>query len=265
MIDFKTGTDKAFKLEVQRGNVPGVTIVHLFGERESMDTNAAGEDIWRVNELSATPSAPASIYITPTPASAGEQMTVISESAGDVNGSTGIDTLELDYLDGSGDEQTTTVTMNGTTAVDVTPSDVSFVNGMHATAVGTGTVATGNIRIYKKADDTLVYSMIAAGGNQSMVPIYKVPTGKTLYTQGWHAEEAQSKRVAFRIRSTDKHGSLLAGVFCFKDVAYLNGGTSGPLPLDAAIPAASIIKVSGWPDAINAEGSCGFWGYLVTN
>jgi hypothetical protein len=79
----------------------------------------------------------------------------------------------------------------------------------------------------------------------------------------WHATEAGAKRAAFRIRSTDMYGTLLSGVFCFKDVTYLNGSTSGPLPLHATpVPALSIVKVSHWSNAVNTEGSCSWWGYL---
>jgi len=87
--------------------------------------------------------------------------------------------------------------------------------------------------------------------------------GKTLELRGWHATEAQGKRAAFRIRSTDMNGVLVPDTFCFKGVAYLNGATSGELPLDAVAPALSIVKVSQWTDIAGSEGSCGWWGYLV--
>lgn len=57
--------------------------------------------------------------------------------------------------------------------------------------------------------------------------------------------------------------TVLSGVFCFKGVAYLNQTTTGELKLNATVPALSIVKVSGWPDAIGAETSCGWWGVLI--
>jgi len=91
-----------------------------------------------------------------------------------------------------------------------------------------------------------------------------VPRGKKLYLKGWDVAEAQGKRCAFRIRSTDMNETLLPGVFCFKGTHYINGTSSGELPLvRPPIPAFSIVKVSGWPDAVGAEGSCGWWGYLI--
>ena len=105
--------------------------------------------------------------------------------------------------------------------------------------------------------------MIALGGNKSLVPHRMVPIRKSLALRGWHSAEAQAKRVNMRIRSTDMEGVLLPGVFCFKDAVYLKQTTSGQLQLADKIPALSIIKVSGWPDAIGAETSCSWWGILV--
>ncbi len=211
--------DEVSILEVQIGQHDGYKIMRGLGEREG-GLSTEGEDIWRGNSLSSTPSAPASTTVIPTPDSAGEQMTVISESTAD-NGvtATGAVTINVDYLDANGDEQTTSVTMNGTTAVDLTPSDVRFVQDMYVTEVGSNTVAEGNIRIYKKSDDTLVYSMIAATGNMSMVPHKMVPRGKLLCLKMWVPCEAQGKRCAIRLRSDCTNAAppiRQAGVFLFK-------------------------------------------------
>lgn len=253
-----------FKNQVQQDLVPGWSIMQAMGERESIGITASGEDIWRGNELSNVPSAPASTTKIPTPPDAGEQMTVISESNAD-NGATatGVLTIQLCYIDADGNEQTEDITMNGTTPVNTVATNIRFVQDLHALTVGSNGVAEGHIRIYATTNDTLVYSMIALGGNKSLVPHRMVPLGKLFIAQAWHMTEAQNRRCAFRIRSTDFKGILLPGVFNFKDVAYLNGVASGYITLDFVAPALSIIKVSGWAIAINAEGSCRWWGYLV--
>jgi hypothetical protein len=58
-------------------------------------------------------------------------------------------------------------------------------------------------------------------------------------------------------------GELIPGVFCFKDTCYMNKTTSGQLFLFEKVPALSIVKVSGWPDAAGGEGSCSWWGLQV--
>ncbi len=240
------------ELEILKGSYSGHAILRAFGYREGMATTAAGEDIW-----------PGTATTIPQPVDAGEQLEIVSDDAADDDGSTGVEKVTVEYLDATGAEQTEEVTLNGTGAVALTETNVRFVNDMYSSSVGSGGVAAGDITLYKQGAASTIYNMIAEGGNKSMVPNRMVPLAKTLYLKRWHAEEAQGKRCSFRIRSTDMGGTILPGVFCFKDVAYLNKNTSGPLDVLAAVPALSVVKISGWPDAAGAEGSCGYWGILV--
>ena len=247
--------------EIEKGNVPGHAIMRAIGEREDFGLTVTGEDVWRGNELV---PAPASHVIIPTPNPAGERMTVVSESTAD-NGATatGMLTMRIHYLDATGNDQTEDITLNGTTPVNTVATDIRFVQDIHALTVGSNGHAEGHIKIYQFGDTTLVYDMIALGDNKSLAPHRMIPLGKKLYLKGWHATEANNKRCAFRIRSTDMYGELLPGVFCFKGVAYMSDTASGELELSATVPALSIVKVSGWAVAINSEGSTGWWGILV--
>ncbi len=252
-------TNKEFFVEVMKGNVPGHTIMSAMGEFENSSNEAAGEDAYRFDDLGGP-------YRLPTPAAAGEQMTVISSSASDGVAGTGVLTARIHYLDNTGAEQTEDVTMNGTTGVNTTATNMRFINDFYALTVGSNGVAVGDITLYKMggAIATDLYNGIANGGNKSLIPHRMVPLGKTLYLQDWHAEECGNKRCAFRIRSTDMYGVLIDGVFCFKDVAYVKNTQSGTLVLhNTPVPALSIVKVSYWPDQVDAEGSCGWWGLLV--
>ncbi|MCP3980744.1 MAG: hypothetical protein GY716_15690 [bacterium] len=250
-----------FKALVQLGRVPGWAVMEALGEFEGAGTDVAGEDCYRGTDF--TPDGPVRL---PTPAAAGEQLTVISDDAQDGVGGTGVQNIRLEMLDASGSEFTEDLVMNGTTGVDIVATDARFVNDVYAIPpIGTGGVAAGNIAVYKKGGTVAadLYQMIAEGGNKSLVPHRMVPFGKKLLLQDWHSEEAQNKRCAFRIRSTDMNGVLLPGVFCFKGVSYIKQGATGPLRLGAIVPALSIVKISVWPDAAGAEGSTGWWGFLV--
>jgi len=249
-------------LPVSPYHAAGARTMSAMGEFESGNVDAAGEDVCRWEDV----SGPARL---PTPAAVGEQMSIVSDDNAD-NGATatGVLTIRMDYLDANGNEQIEDVTLNGTTPVTTTATDMRFVNDIYALTVGSNGVAEGNIAVYKTggAIATDLYQIIGAGGNKSLVPHRMVPAGKTLYLQGWHCEEAQAKRAAFRIRSTDMNGVLIPGVFCFKDVAYLNGNVSGERSLHGIpVPSLSIVKVSHWDDAALAEGSCGWWGVLLDN
>lgn len=255
-------TVDSYLINVSLGNVPGHSIVRALGERELIKLTTTGEDIWRGNELSPSPTSHTKI---PTPSSTGEKMTIVSESNDDTILGSGVQKVRIDYLDGNGDPQTIDKDMAGTTPVDITEDDMSFINDFFAIQVGAGGVADDHIKIYQTADDGLVYNMIGQGGNKSLVPLRKVPRGHTLILRGWGATEAKAKRCAYRIRSTDMNGILIPGVFCFKGTTYLNQSASSDLELLARIPELSIVKVSGWADQNDAEGSVHWWGILINS
>lgn len=246
---------KEWIVEVSRGNVPGAQIWRAFGERISMGITTQGEDIWRGTAAE-----------VPIPSGAGERMTLVSSNDAD-NGATdtGAQTVEIHYLDGSNNEQIEIVTLNGTTPVITVATDITFINKIHSRLVGSNGVAEGNIIIHRDGEISTVFSLIVAGGNQSMLTNRKVPANKKLFLMEWHAEEAQSKRVAFRIRSTDSDGELLPGTFIFKGVAYLKQSTSAELDVRVMIPSLSIIKITGYPAQTGAEGSAGWWGILIND
>ncbi len=253
-----------FLLEVSQGNVTGHKIMRGMGERENIQTTAMGEDLWRGNDLAA---APTSHLLIPTPAAAGERMTLDSESAAD-NGTstTGALTVTVSYLDASGDEQMETVTMNGQTAVNTTATDIRFVQDLQVATVGSNTVAVGNIFIHKFGTAGLVYSMIAAGGNQSLVPHKMVPRAKTLHLRNWMGTEmSKSKRTIIRLRADCTNATppvRQANVFLFKSNMMLDG-SGNQMPLAYAIPALSIVKVSAWSQVAGADCAVHWWGILV--
>lgn len=241
------------KLAVLKGDVAKHEIWTALGERGSIGTTVTGEDIWLGTATS-----------IPTPPSIGEQMTLVSSNNAD-NGATatGVLTVRIHYLDGSGVQQTEDVTMNGTTIVSTVATDISFVNDLYSLTVGSNGVAEGNIIIYKFGAATTIYNMIGVGGNKSLVPHRKVPAAHRLILMGWTAAESKDKEVSFRIRSTDMFGVLIAGVFCFKDIQLLSKSTTGSIDLGYEIPALSIIKVSAWGVVTGGRGTCSWWGYLV--
>jgi hypothetical protein len=253
-------------IQIAGNFVTGQKILRGLGERDTIQTTVTGEDLWRGNELSNTPASLASTTNIPIPADAGEQMSVISEDANDTSAGSGVQTLTVSYLDAAGAEQTTTVTMNGTTAVPLTPTDVRFVQDLQSLTVGTGGVADGNIRIYKTSDATLVYSMIATGGNQSLVPSKMVPAGKTLILREWVASESSTnKRCRVRLRA-DCNNEVppvrQAGVFLFKSVMALDG-SGVQMPLAYTVPELSIVKASAWALSAGSEVSVHWWGVLI--
>lgn len=255
-----------YKLRVQRGLVAGVSIMSAMGERESIQSGAPGEDLWRGNEL--TP-APTSHVLIPTPAEAGEQMQVVSESGNDTPAGSGAGTVTIECFGPTGFQQTTTLDLNGTNAADLDLTDCRYINDFYVSALGTGNttgVAVGPIKIMSKADNGLVYSMIAAGGNMCLVPHRMVPTGKQLHLQHFSAsEKSQTKRCMVRLRADTNNAQppvRQRGIHLFKATVMLDG-SSASVEVGQTIPSRCIIKVSAWASANNSEAACNWWGYLV--
>ena len=86
-------------------------------------------------------------------------MSVVSTSAQDGVAGTGTLTLDIHYIDPTGNAQSTVVTMNGTTAVD-TGILMRFVQSIHAETIGTNGTAVGTISIHKTGTPTTVYNVI---------------------------------------------------------------------------------------------------------
>jgi len=242
-------------LEVAKGNVDGTTGFYSLGERSSVGTTATGEDVW---EGTAT--------TIPEPPDVGEQMTLVSTmAADDIDSGTGIQTVRIEYLDATGAEQTEDVDLEGVTTVNTMATDIRFVNAIYAVAVGSGGVAAGIITIYKLATPATVYNMIAVGGNMSMVTNRMIPLAKSFYLTGWNATaNVAAKPVTVRIRSTQRNGALLDGVFLFIDSAALElASYTYKWAVPVCIPALAIVKVSAWTGGAGASVSAGFDGYLV--
>ncbi len=224
---------------IQEKLLSGYKIFGGFGERDSVSTDPAGCDIWRGGELS--PSGP---DIIPIPPDEGDLISVVSENNNDNISGTGTQRLKIMYLNSLGYEQSTEINMNGTTPID-TGISMRFIQSIHSIQVGTNGVSVGNIKAYKTGDTSHVYSMIADGGNQSVICNRMVPKGKTLYMQSWSCTECSGKRVTIRLRSTDANCILYPGVFIFKDSAFIKSSNIERQNY-TVIPELSVVKISCW-------------------
>ena len=191
-------------------------------------------------------------------------MTLASTSANDAPGGTGTREVDLRYLDGNGDQQSEIVTLNGTSPVDTTATDISFINEMYSETVGSNGLAAGDITIYKKGAVSTVYNIIKANNNYSLTGIRKVPANKTYYVNHFHGSQTNNQPTSLRLRSTDAHGELHAGVFNFKSVLNLENSAL-EVAICEKIPALSIIKVTAWAKVSGGNASSGFCGILVDN
>ena len=127
-----------------------------------------------------------SIYLLTKPSSA--QCAVASASADDTSAGTGLRTILIIYLDGNGDEQNEIVTLNGTTKVLTTATDMTAINLLIGLTAGSGGFNAGNIYIGLGSDtftggapDTAIFHTMGADRNFSTCAQYTVPNGKVFF------------------------------------------------------------------------------------
>lgn len=247
--------------EIARGSVDGMDEFSGFGERDYIGIVQQGSDLWR----GTNPSIP-----WPNQ-SGGEQMMIVSSDYDDRLNGTGIQKVEIDYLDAIGREQYEIVSMNGTVWTRTVGTNIRFINAIHATQVGSGTVASGDVSICVNNSLATVYNMISMGGNMSLSSQRMVPYGKTFYLHEWAAsaiDQTTNQKLAARIRlrATAIHGTRIEGVFLFNDTAQLNNSTYNKnFHIPKKIPQLSVIKASVWVNGTAIYAAASYTGNLETN
>lgn len=132
------------------------------------EIGAATGDLW----------AKATTYVFPSTAT---RMEVVSSSANDTVAGTGIQKVEIGYLNSDGDAQIMEIEMGGTTAVDCGETDTMLaVNYFRASQIGSGGVAAGDIDIRTYGGAGTDYSRIATGSTRATNPAFMVPSGNKL-------------------------------------------------------------------------------------
>ena len=159
--------------DIAEGSIANHDSIFKFGENDVVGTSA--ETLWKEGGL----------YDWAAVDAAAGQVTVSSSDADDVaTTGTGARTVTIYGLNTSGVAASESVNMNGQTAVTSSGSysrvNRIIVNTTGTTLsnegiiyVGTGTVTTGK--------PAVVWALASANENQTLMSIWTVPTGKTLY------------------------------------------------------------------------------------
>jgi len=119
---------------------------------------------------------------TYTPQGANAQRSVNSTSASDTSAGTGARTVTINYLDASFVYKSTTVTLNGTTAVATSVSDIAFIESIVVASVGSGGGNAGTIQVWTNNNGTgSIWGSIAVSDNQTFWAHHYVPSGVSCY------------------------------------------------------------------------------------
>lgn len=168
-MSFFGSTD--FLIEVQKGNVPGHTMVGVIGRVDSTVGTGNFEDFWFIGG-------------TRSAITSAETWVIRSSSADDTSAGTGARTVIVISLDANYDVQVTLVTLNGQTDVTIANTHIR-TRFLVVGTVGGGGVNAGQIEVRKSggAVGVDVRSIIPTGFSLCQDGHYTVPNGVSALIQ----------------------------------------------------------------------------------
>jgi len=226
--------------DIARGNVPGAAPFTSFGEK--VVTGSGTSIIWQTG-MPTTLTVPDNI-----------QLTIVSDSASDTGD------IVIRYLDGNLIERYETVTLNGTTPVTTTATDIRAINNAYSKfgpVNGTITMTSGGT----------TYGRMSAGDLQFHTSMIRVPANKRLMLTGLYAGAASGSsdsRVIVSLVTSFINGDSFADdgyLHPLAAVALQDGSSTfpnfGPFPIPGGEWVGFRAK---WDKA--ADITAGFFGYL---
>jgi hypothetical protein len=114
------------------------------------------------------------------------QRSVKSSNANDSSAGTGVRTVKITYYTSTlTGPFTETITMNGTSGVNTTNTDICYIEKIEALTVGSGGVAAGNITVQSTTGGGgVVIKQLSTGDLESLDSVHYIATGATLYITG---------------------------------------------------------------------------------
>ena len=160
-------------LEIARGRVVGAEPFGAFGEFEATG-GEVNQIIW--------PNGPF-VY----PPATGVAITIVSDNSNDTLAGTGVQQVEMHYLDMTLTPQNVVINMNGLTGVttdkDGNPlTGVRFIQCLHVET--TGTFGQGAVGTITAKTGATIYALIAAGDVRCASSARMVPKGKRAFVYG---------------------------------------------------------------------------------
>jgi hypothetical protein len=228
--------------DIAEGNVTGHTVWTKNGYNGAL--SASMEDLWAVGGE----------YVFPATQ---QQMEVVSSSTDDDSAGTGARTVYISYLDNTFTEHEETLTLDGTTPVATTATNIYRVNTFRVATTGTGLQNAGNIDIRSlDVGEVPIYSRIATGINRAINIIYTVPKDKCLFIYNIFISaggNVANRPVRFITKATyDNISASLIGFFMpYTNAIITDGSCDIPIEAPTKFCAGTDIKVS----AISPDGA----------
>jgi len=208
-----------FYLEVAKGNIPGHKLKSKFGRNPSVGTSF--ETIWNGGGT-----------YTGFNAVGAETVTVSSSSSSDSISGTGLRTIRLYGLDANFEEITEDIELDGTADVISTKE---FIRMDTAKGLTAGTVGhnVGDVTVHQTVDTAVIFAVIPATYNTTMIAAYTIPAGKTGFlmeqSTALSNKQAASADVRIQIKGPGE-------VFTVAGEAALNSQGTGYINQSFTIP-----------------------------
>jgi hypothetical protein len=241
------------QLEITRGRVDGAYPVVIDGY---LVTAGAATDVLilegsTIKDPSVAPAA-------------GLQMSIVSTSAQDGAGGTGVRSIRMNYLDADLMPQEEVITLNGTTPVLTVATNIRWVGEIHLLTYGSGKAFAGDLTV---TNGGTRYKFISAGSRTTRSSAYRVPAGKRLIVHTLYAGSTSGTSAA---RVSVDFVSSRVGIDSFADAGLLV--TQGTIALQDssviladgalyAIPAGEIVALRATTDK-SAIITGGMYGWL---
>ena len=236
------------KLPLQQDLIGNTRNPDIFRVEDSVVGRRTGVNNTRVDLW----EGPTGTYVFPVSAIG---MQVVSSSANDAAAGTGVQIVHFHYLDQNYAPKFEQITLNGTTPVLTTATNILRINAFHALQAGTGEVAAGNISL-QAIGGAVTYGFISAGNNLARHAIYTVPAGKTGFISQWDASSGSSTAnhfCQFDLRAKC-HSGVACSVFVHQSgLGTQDGGDNISFKIPIAIPEKTDVKLSATSDTANAN------------
>ena len=235
------------KLEIAAGNIGDLASLNKFGYSADIDT--AAEEVWDGG------TAYAGFLAAATTMSA----ISTSDEDGPSAGGTGALTVTIEGLAADYSPLSATLTMNGTTTTSETGT--AFLRVFRAYVVTTGSALSnvGTITIASTTPTTV--AIISATKGQTLMAIYTVPLGKTLYITQWYLATGKLDDIFGELFKRDVGGAWRIQ----HSQSIYQGSTHHDFHPYLKFTEKTDIKIMALSSNLNTVGSAGFDGILVTN
>jgi|TARA_R110000782_G_scaffold196790_1_gene286055 hypothetical protein len=216
--------------DIARGKVPNAIPFNSFGQRV-FSGSVTDQMVWSNGGFVG-------------PAVGGVQMSVVSTSTDDASGGTGIRIIQVHYLDTEFTEKVETITLNGTTPVVMSATDVHFINTLHVVTFGSGKKAAGSITVYNGDN---VYAEIQTGNNIQFSSAKMVPKGKVFYLAGavsGSSSASSDARVTVKLVANIYDEIIFADPFIFLPYGLIelqDSTVTYNFPIPASFPAGVVV------------------------